>query len=41
MAAIGKGKTAEGKFGRVVALAGHGESIAKNTYMSKHRTGTN
>jgi hypothetical protein len=38
--AIGKGETAEGEFGRVVALAGHRESIAKNTDMSRHRIGT-
>jgi hypothetical protein len=40
VASIGKGETAEGKFGRVVALAGHGESIAKNTHMSRHAIGT-
>jgi hypothetical protein len=40
VAAIGEGETAEGKFGRVAALAGHRESIAKNTDMSIHRVGT-
>jgi hypothetical protein len=32
-----KGEAREGKFGRVVALTGHGESMAKNTYFSTNR----
>ena len=40
-ASIGEGKRAEVIVSVAIASGGHGESIAKNTELSRHRIGTN